>query len=159
GRAERSQAPAPIYFLGNLTKGLVMMTLFSYLKKFPACVFICALASAGTTHAWEPEDDQKTFRILHIMSHHSPWRWTDGQLEGFKAGLGNVQAEYRVIQLDAKRNSNVEHLEQKGREARAMIDAWKPHLVYTSDDEAQQYVVKHYIDSDLPFVFSGVNKP
>jgi hypothetical protein len=44
---------------------------------------------------------QKTYKILHIMSYHSPWRWTDGQLDGFKEGLGAVSAEYKVFQMDA----------------------------------------------------------
>jgi ABC-type uncharacterized transport system substrate-binding protein len=135
-----------------------MTTLFSPLKKIAAAIFVCLLAAAGTSAAKEAEGQKPTFRILYIMSYHSPWRWTDGQLEGFKSGLGNVSAEYRIFQMDAKRNSSAEQLEAKGREARVLIEEWKPDLVYTSDDEAQLYVVKHYIDSDLPFVFSGVNK-
>jgi ABC-type uncharacterized transport system substrate-binding protein len=38
-----------------------------------------------------------------------------------------------------------------------LIDSWKPDLVYTTDDYAQQYVVRHYVNQKLPFVFSGVN--
>ena len=97
------------------------------------------------------------FKILHVMSHHSPWRWTDWQLQGFKDGLA-VDAEYHVIELNAKRNNSPEQLEARAREARALIKEWKPDLVYTSDDEAQEYVVKHYLNTELPFVFSGVNK-
>jgi hypothetical protein len=92
------------------------------------------------------------------MSYHSPWRWTDGQLDGFKEGLGAVSAEYKVFQMDTKRNSSKEGKENKGKEAIALIESWKPDLVYTSDDDAQEYVVKHYVNADLPFVFSGVNK-
>lgn len=97
-------------------------------------------------------------RILHIMSFDSPWRWTDGQFAGFKEGLGNVDAEYRVFQMDVKRNSSREAKESKGLEARALIDAWKPDLVYASDDDAQDIVTRHYAGKTLPFVFSGVNK-
>jgi ABC-type uncharacterized transport system substrate-binding protein len=103
-------------------------------------------------------DDAPGYRILHVMSHHSPWRWTDGQLQGFKDGLGDVEAEYRIIQLDAKRASAPEQLEARAREARELIESWQPDLVYTTDDEAQQYVARQYIDADIPFVFSGVNK-
>jgi ABC-type uncharacterized transport system substrate-binding protein len=100
----------------------------------------------------------RPYRILHIMSFDSPWRWTDGQFAGFKEGLGNVAAEYRVFQMDVKRNSSREAKEQKGREARALVDSWKPDLVYTSDDDAQDFVTRHYVGKALPFVFSGVNK-
>ncbi|MEC5397178.1 ABC transporter substrate-binding protein [Uliginosibacterium sp. H1] len=101
----------------------------------------------------------RPLRVFHVMSFDSPWRWTDGQLEGFKKGLGSdVKVEYRVFQMDVKRNSTHEAKEKKGQEARAIIDEWKPDLVYTSDDDAQTYVTKHYANTKLPFVFSGMNK-
>lgn len=99
------------------------------------------------------------FRILHIMSFNSPYRWTDGQLDGFKAGLGgDVKAEYQVFQLDTKRQSSKEEMARNAQRAMKLIADWKPDLVYTSDDDAIQLVVSNYINKDLPFVFSGVNK-
>lgn len=100
----------------------------------------------------------RPLRILHIMSFDSPWRWTDGQLAGFKEGLGDVQAEYQIFQMDIKHNNSVEAKEQKGAEARALIEHWRPDLVYTSDDAALSYVARHYAGQSLPFVFSGVNQ-
>ena len=98
------------------------------------------------------------FKILYVMSYHSPWRWTDGQLDGFKEAMTRVPAEYKVFQMDTKQNSTPEAKERKGREARALIESWKPDLVYTSDDDVQEYVVRHYVNRALPFVFSGGNK-
>lgn len=100
----------------------------------------------------------RSFKILHIMSYHSPWRWTDGQLEGFKEGMADARAEYKVFQMDTKRNSTPDAKERKGQEARALIESWKPDLVYTTDDDAQEFVAVHYLNKPLPFVFSGVNK-
>lgn len=97
------------------------------------------------------------FRVFHVMSFDSPWRWTDGQLAGFKEGLG-AAAEYQVFQMDVKKNSSPEAKERKGAEARALIAAWKPDLVYASDDDAQTHVTRHYVNTPLPFVFSGMNK-
>lgn len=97
-------------------------------------------------------------RIVHVMSYHSPWRWTDGQLDGFKAGLGDVGAEFRVVQMDAKNHSDNIAKEQRAREARALIDSWKPDLVYTTDDDAQEWITHHYLNTPIPLVFSGVNK-
>lgn len=104
------------------------------------------------------QTQKPTYKILYVMSYHSPWRWTDGQLDGFREAMAGVPAEYQVFQMDTKQNSTPEAKEKKGREARALIESWKPDLVYTSDDDAQEYVVRHYINSELPFVFSGVNK-
>ncbi|MEW6513854.1 MAG: ABC transporter substrate binding protein [Pseudomonadota bacterium] len=99
----------------------------------------------------------KEYKILYVMSYHSPWRWTDWQLEGFQEEMKGVKASYRSFQMDTKRNSSPEQKAAKGKEAQTLIESWKPDLVYTSDDDAQQYLVKHYVNGKLPFVFSGVN--
>lgn len=100
---------------------------------------------------------QRTFKVLHVMSYHSPWRWTDGQLEAFKEVLAGVPLEVKVFQMDTKRHSTPAEKERQGREARALIDSWKPDLLYTTDDDAQQHVARHYVGTGLPIVFSGVN--
>ncbi len=55
----------------------------------------------------------KHFKILHIMSYHLPWKWTEEQLAGFKEALGDLDVEYKVIQMDTKRHSD-EAVETKG---------------------------------------------
>jgi ABC-type uncharacterized transport system substrate-binding protein len=140
--------------------------LFALGRRLVGCVVTLTLAALAGTPAWAADDagvgtsaaPQRAPRILHVMSYHAPWRWTEGQLQGFRHGLG-VPAEVRVFQMDAKKLSTAEQKEAKGREARALIEQWKPDLVYTSDDEAQQYVASHYVGTALPIVFSGVNKP
>lgn len=97
------------------------------------------------------------FKILHIMSYHSPWEWTDNQLKGFQEALKDVDIEYKIFQMDTVRKSDEKWKEEIGKKARELIDEWKPDLVYTTDDNAQKYVVKYYINKELPFVFSGVN--
>jgi ABC-type uncharacterized transport system substrate-binding protein len=108
-------------------------------------------ASAGET-------PRKTYKILHIMSYHLPWEWTSDQLEGFKDALKGLDVEYRVFQMDTKRNSSDEWKEKVAKEARELIESWKPDLVYTTDDYAQEYVAKYYVNQDIPFVFAGVNR-
>ena len=100
----------------------------------------------------------RPLRILHVMSFDSPWRWTDGQLAGFKEGLGDLEIELRVMQMDVKHNSTPEAKAAKGKEAQNIIESWKPDLVYTSDDDALEFVTRPYVGSEIPFVFSGVNK-
>jgi len=123
-------------------------------SRFLLCLFLLlngALALAAEV--------QRPLRILHVMSFHSPYRWTDGQLAGFKQGLGaDVRAEYRILQMDANRNKTPQAKEEKGAEARALIESWQPDLVYTSDDDAARYVIQPHINSATPMVFSGVNK-
>ena len=105
------------------------------------------------------EDSKITekFKILHIMSYHSPWKWTDDQLNGFKEVLKGYNIEYNVFQMDTKNNSTDEWKEEAGKQARSLIETWEPDLVYTNDDNVQIYVSKYYVNSSIPFVFSGVN--
>lgn len=117
-------------------------------------VAVFSIATAG-----EVGDDEPAYKILYIMSYHSPWRWTDGQLEGFKEGLGDLPAEFKVFQMDTKRNSTPAQIDRVAREAKEIIEQWKPDLVFTSDDDVQEHVVRDYINTGIPFVFSGVNKP
>jgi len=116
------------------------------------------LAVGPAVRAQQRPAQGRPLRILHVMSFDSPWRWTDGQFAGFKEALDGVPVEYRVFQMDVKRNGTPEAKDAKGREARAIIEAWKPDLVYGSDDDAQNFVTRHYAGAGLPFVFSGVNK-
>ena len=75
-------------------------------------------------------------RILHIMSFDAPWRWTDGQLAGFRQTLAEPQAQWQVFQMDTKRHSSEAARAERGRLARDLVAQWRPDLVYLSDDEA-----------------------
>jgi hypothetical protein len=78
------------------------------------------------------------FKILHIMSYHSPWEWTDSQFNGFKAALKGLDVEYKVIQMDTKNNNSEEFRQQVAQEAKDVIKNWQPDLVFTSDDDVQK---------------------
>jgi ABC-type uncharacterized transport system substrate-binding protein len=100
---------------------------------------------------------EKGFKILHIMSYHSPWKWTDDQFNGFKAALKGVKIQYKVFQMDSKRKTAEDAMVAASRKARALIDTWQADLIYANDDIVQKRVVKHYVNTKTPFVFSGVN--
>ncbi len=102
-------------------------------------------------------DQNKEFKILHIMSYHSPWKWTDDQFNGFKYALKGMSIQYKVFQMDSKRNTFEDRLQKASREAIEIIDTWQPDLVYANDDIAQARIVSHYVNKETPFVFSGVN--
>jgi ABC-type uncharacterized transport system substrate-binding protein len=100
----------------------------------------------------------KQYKILHIMSYHSPWEWTDNQLKGFKAALGDLDVQYTIMQMDTKRKSDEAWKLRIAREIHGTIDASKPDLIFASDDAAQQYVTSYYVNSSIPIVFSAVNE-
>ena len=97
-------------------------------------------------------------RIFHVMSFDSPWRWTDGQLAGFREGLDDPQAEVRVFQMDVKRHRGEAARAERGRLAREAVARWKPDLLYLSDDDAVAQVARPLAGSALPIVFSGINR-
>lgn len=132
----------------GILRAIVSLSLLWLLALVPA-------RSADTAAASAPV---RGFRILHVMSYHSPWRWTDGQLQGFRDGFGAGIAELKVFQMNAKSLSSRADKERMGAEARALVESWKPDLLYTSDDEAQEFVARYFVGSKLPIVFSGVNK-
>jgi ABC-type uncharacterized transport system substrate-binding protein len=162
-----------LHFMGG---NLIMGKKTTWLTVCISLIFALVIAGCGGTSSpsavsdptAKPVDTQasqgnnplpaKKLKILHIMSFNSPWEWTDTQFAGFKEQLKDLDIEYQVFQMDTKKNNTDELKEKLGKEARALIDSWKPDLVYTSDDDAQQFVTKHYMNSDIPFVFSGVNQ-
>jgi ABC-type uncharacterized transport system substrate-binding protein len=129
-------------------------------KRFLSHVIIAVLIAGSLSfmpRTGAEAQETKTFKVLHIMSYDSSWVWNQDQFNGFKEALKDVNVEYQVFEMDTKRNSDPEWIEQVSQQAKDLIESWKPDLVYTNDDNAQQYIVKDYVNQDLPFVFSAVN--
>ncbi len=106
---------------------------------------------------YEPIKQAGKFKVLHVMSYHSPWKWTDDQFQGFEEALLGLDIQYKIYQMDTKRQSSEQWKLRVGAEARELVETWKPDLVFTSDDDAQLYFAQHYVDTDIPFVFCAVN--
>lgn len=100
----------------------------------------------------------ETFRILHVMSYHADWKWNKDQLNGFKSALTDKNTDYRIIELDTKRNNDEEQIQKKVIEAKKLVSEWKPHLIYVNDDNVQRYFTMDYVNSKIPIVFSGLNR-
>ena len=78
------------------------------------------------------------------------------QFDGFKEALQDLNVEYQVYEMDTKR-LEPDHWPNKGEEAKALIESWQPDMVYANDDNAQEFVVSSYVNTETPFVFSAVN--
>jgi ABC-type uncharacterized transport system substrate-binding protein len=98
------------------------------------------------------------FRVLHVMSYHPSWEWNIAQYQGFKDGLGDLDVEYRVVALDTKREADQGQVAERVAESQSLIASWKPDLLYTNDDNAQELLAKDYVGTALPIVFSAVNR-
>jgi len=92
----------------------------------------------------------RDFASCNIMSFESPWRWTDGQFAASKSAR-DVDAGTRVPGngREAQQHTGSEKKESAGR-ARSHREL-KPDLVYTSDDDAQAFVTRHYAERQAFF--------
>jgi len=118
---------------------------------------LASLAAAALPVPARAQSSPRRWRIAHVMSFSSPWRWTDGQWRGFQEGLGSASIESHVFAMDARRHVTPAALAERGRLARAFVEAVQPDLLYLSDDDAQTHVAQHYAGTRLPIVFSGMN--
>ncbi|MCV6636833.1 ABC transporter substrate binding protein [Candidatus Albibeggiatoa sp. nov. NOAA] len=63
-----------------------------------------------------------------------------------------------TFEMDTKRNTSEQFKLATADKARQLIEKLNPDVVIVSDDNASKYIVKpFYKDTDLPFVFCGVN--
>jgi len=96
-------------------------------------------------------------KCLHVMSYHQGYEWNDG----IEVGVENVlrgKCQLRKVYMDSKRNTSPKFIKKMAREAKSVIEDYKPDIVIASDDNASRYLVQvFYKNSKIPFVFNGVN--
>lgn len=96
-------------------------------------------------------------KCLFVSSYHQGYAWSDGVERGLRSAL-NGQCELRQFDMDTKRHKNEAFKKKAALEAKALIDSWQPDVVIAADDNAAKYLIAPYFrDSDIPFVFCGVN--
>lgn len=106
-------------------------------------------------------------RVLIVHSYDNLFRWSaqqnDGIIEGLRrSGYTEDDYELRVFYMDTRVNFLTdEQIALRTAIARRTIDEFKPQLVFLTDDTAVEEVAVRYLeehpDSQVSFVFSGVN--
>jgi ABC-type uncharacterized transport system substrate-binding protein len=121
----------------------------SFRPVMPISVLILLLASTALA-AGQP-------KCLFVSSYHRGYAWSDGVERGLRNTLDG-KCEIRQFDMDTKRKKSLEQKEESARQAKAMIDTWKPDVVIAADDNAAKYLIqRYYKDKEVPFVFCGVN--
>ncbi len=98
--------------------------------------------------------------ILILHSYDPSYAWT----RDVNIGLARVLKQRYLYQLrwyymDAKRHPSEQDKARAGLAARAVIEATRPDVIIAIDDDAQQYVARHYTnDGRVKIVFAGVNR-
>ncbi len=125
-------------------------------------------------------------KVLFIESYHRGYEWSDGITEGIATTLGvkvdkndkiddsASPYEFKILRLDTKlftglkvkENATQEEIKaaqetfkkEAALKAKELIETWKPDVVIASDDNTSKYIIEpYYKNSDIPFVFCGVN--
>jgi len=93
----------------------------------------------------------------YISSYAPGYHWQDGIERGLKKSLNN-QCRLRTFFMNTKKVFDEHKLVEIGNQAANFIRNTKPDVVVISDDNAVKYVLApHFKNSDLPFVFCGIN--
>ncbi len=96
-------------------------------------------------------------KCLFVSSYHYGYAWSDGVERGLRRTLQG-KCELEQFDMDTKRKKSETDKQAAALAAKARIEAWRPDVVITADDNAAKYLIKpFYRDHALPFVFCGVN--
>lgn len=108
--------------------------------------------------SWKFTED-RPIKIFWLNSYHEDFFWSEEQINGFRDSFDKAGVDYEIKEFDLNTilNKNEEDWIENAKKAKELIDSWKPDLIYASDDNAQKYVSEDYLNTDLPWVFSGVN--
>lgn len=96
-------------------------------------------------------------KVLLVHSYYSDYPWVNDITTGVKKGLEGSGAELEIFYMDTKRKTSEEWKIEAGQLAMKKVEEYKPDLIITADDNAQQYFGKYYNGKDIPVVFTGVN--
>jgi len=97
-------------------------------------------------------------KVLLVHSYHEGYSWVDSITAGVNRALEGSTVQLDVFYMDTKRKTSEEWKVQAGRAAAKKVAAFKPDVIITSDDNAQNYFAKQYVGKANPqIVFCGVN--
>lgn len=121
------------------------------------CVLLCSLLSATCAAKTLPKK-----RLLLLISYHQGYTWSDNIkntiIEHVNSQAPN-EVEIKIIYMDTKRNESEVFKRQAGFKVKELIDVWKPDVIIGCDDNAAKYVAVPYVlNSNIPFVFCGLNE-
>lgn len=101
---------------------------------------------------------QQPKKILFINSYHAGYEWSDGVEQGLEQVLNGKPVILEKFYMDSKRQRSKQQITAAALKARDKILSMQPDIVITCDDNAAKYVIQPFFkDSDIPFIFSGVN--
>lgn len=148
---------------------------------FKKLLFVLALwtgAGLSAALATTPGDDSAKTRIVVVSSYHREYLWSQDTNDGVTAALLDMgyldRAEQgkaywkndrvesskvvlRKLWMDTKRRNRLSEIADSVARIIEQIDEFNPDIILLGDDNAANYVGSHYLDTEIPVVFWGIN--
>ena len=97
-------------------------------------------------------------RVLVVLSYHPEFIWEKEIADEIEKKLSSSTVDVRFHYMDTKRHPDPEFKKAAGEEVRRIVESWDPEVLITVDDNAQEFVGRHYAGKKRPYVvFCGVN--
>ena len=139
---------------------MTLQTPLSTLKALilTSLVSLCLLFVPQTSQAEQVFPNSTKLPVcVYIASYAPGYAWQNRIERALTQTLQN-QCQIKTFFMNSKKVLDNESLQKIGLNAVAFIESHSPDVVIVSDDNAVKYVLKeHYRNSQLPFVFCGVN--
>lgn len=99
-------------------------------------------------------------RLLILHSYSDDYYWTRDVSTGIKRVLDNkFNYAIRWFYMNMNNHNEPKYRENTTQTVRNLIASWQPNVVLAVDDDAQEYVMKHYVDkANIQIVFAGINR-
>ena len=107
--------------------------------------------------SFSADGPQPPYRVFLVNSYNPEYFWSAEQQRGIRDALDGLDIELREFFMDSKRNPGNEWLQARFTEVLAEIEAFRPDIIFTGDDNATKTVARHYLGKKVPVVFYGVN--
>ncbi len=148
------------------------------LKKIVLALTLVSGASLSGAPAAAPDSDAGKARIVIVSSYHREYLWSQDTNAGVVAALldfGYLDVEeqgesfwrddrvesstavVRKLWMDTKRRNNLPEIADSVARTIGEIEKFDPDIVLLGDDNAANYIGSHYLDTQVPVVFWGIN--
>jgi len=124
-----------------------------------SALFVSLVLTALFLHFLAPVH-AATPKILVVHSYHEDQKEHVVEMtKGIEEALDGVACQLRFVHMDTKRKTSEAWKRAAGQQAKLVLADYRPQVVLTMDDNAQQYFARDYAGAPGPpwFVFSGVN--
>ncbi len=127
-------------------------------KYFQVILCLLMLSIAATGQAVETQTAKSAKKVLYVDSYNAN-AWSATIEQGIMSVMNrHPEITLKTFHMDTKANPAEEFKRAAALRAKEVIESWKPDLVITSDDNAAKYLIsEYYLNSEIPFVFCGVN--